>query len=215
MTIAQIYDHYRIMPNLQTHMYRVAGVGDCLCDHMQVKVDRDAVVAACLLHDMGNIIKFDLAVFPEFCEPEGLAYWQDVKDDFHAKYGWDEHVATQLIVKEIGVSARVYELINAIGFLEAKENFETQDLAKKICSYADMRVAPHGVVSLEARLADLEQRYGGKYPSVEDQEKRRTFRDYMQKIEKQIFAECDIRPEEITEESVQPLITTLRNFEVK
>ena len=75
VTIQEIYTHYQIMPVLQQHMLRVAGVTDLICQLAGDKVDSHNVVIAALLHDSGNIIKFDLQRFPHFLEPEGLDYW--------------------------------------------------------------------------------------------------------------------------------------------
>ena len=71
MTILEIYEKYKIMPQLRTHMLRVAAVGKIVCDAVNEKVKQNRgefvntknVVTACLLHDMGNIIKFDLNYF--------------------------------------------------------------------------------------------------------------------------------------------------------
>src|SRR5436305_1624080 len=109
--ITEIYEKYKIMPNLQLHQLRVAAVAKKISDNLVTQVDKAAVVEACLLHDMGNIIKFNLSKspqFPSFLEPEGLKYWQAVKDDYLQKYQTeDEHQATLAIAKEIGASAKV------------------------------------------------------------------------------------------------------------
>ena len=52
---------------------------------------------------MGNIIKFDLDVFPQFWEPEGKDHWQQIKDEWIQKYGDDEHAAALAIAREIGL----------------------------------------------------------------------------------------------------------------
>ena len=83
MKISEIYRKYRIPPQLQLHQLRVASIAKYICDNLKVPVDIEEVVSADLLHDMGNIIKFDLSLFPEYLEPEGLEYWQGVKNDFH------------------------------------------------------------------------------------------------------------------------------------
>ena len=57
MNIQEIYTKYKIMPSLQLHQYRVAGVAMYLCERVKMKIDTDNIIAACLLHDMGNIIK--------------------------------------------------------------------------------------------------------------------------------------------------------------
>ena len=68
MTILEIYEKYKIMPQLQEHQLRVASVAKTICDHLLVPVHTDHVVSVCLLHDMGNILKFDLQKFPQFGE---------------------------------------------------------------------------------------------------------------------------------------------------
>jgi 5'-deoxynucleotidase YfbR-like HD superfamily hydrolase len=57
------------MRNLQLHQLRVAAVGQIICESIPDFDETEEVVTTCLLHDMGNIIKFDLNYFPEFLEP--------------------------------------------------------------------------------------------------------------------------------------------------
>ena len=41
-------------------MYRVAALGSLICDRLiSQKVDNDLILKTLLLHDMGNILKFD------------------------------------------------------------------------------------------------------------------------------------------------------------
>lgn len=208
MTIQEIYQKYRIMPNLQLHMYRVAAVGLMIVENFDNpdELDAEAIAQALLLHDMGNILKFDLQYFPDFLEPEGLEYWQSVKDEFEKEYGKNVHAATLDIAKEIGASSRVEELIDAVGFNHARRNLDSSDFSQKICAYADMRVAPHGVVSLEERLVDGRKRYAKA-------DSKDTFSYvmgvYLRKIEKQIFERCGIDEEDIAEESVKEKIRQL------
>ncbi len=202
MTITQLYQKYQIMPNLQQHMFRVTGVAEIICDHLNVKVEKENTLLACLLHDMGNIIKFDLSYFPEFLEPKGLAYWQKVKDEFVANYGKLPHNATLAIAREISISERVCELIDAIGFHLAKQNWQSEDFSRKVCAYADMRVAPFGVTSLQERLDDGRKRYTAK---GDKQTFSYVMGAFLKKIERQLFEKMDIQPEEITEEMVKPL----------
>lgn len=210
MTVKELYDIYRIMPNLQKHQYRVAGVAAVLCAEHEHRVDRDAVISACLLHDMGNIIKFDLSYFPEFVEPEGIEYWQKIKDEFLEQYGKNPHHATLEIAKKVGASDRVCELIDAVLFNRAKKNWETTDFSQKICAYADMRVAPHGVVSLAERLEDGRKRY-------QDVGKSQTFSfvmsSYLKKIEEQLFEGVALTPEEITDDKVELFMAGLSQWQ--
>ena len=85
MNISEIYEKYQIMPQLQNHMYRVAGVASVICNNFSKPVDKNSVVSACLLHDMGNIIKSDLNLFPEYLNEKGLSYWKNLKKEFIKK----------------------------------------------------------------------------------------------------------------------------------
>lgn len=162
--ITDIYKEYKIMPQLQMHQFRVTGVAMTILDSINnhVLVHKEEIIKACLLHDMGNILKFNLDLFPGFSEPEGAEYWKKIKNEYKEKYGDDEHTATSEIVKELGVSNTVFELIKSISFLGASETANGEDFSKKIVEYCDDRVSPFGVISLEGRLADLRKRYAHK-----------------------------------------------------
>lgn len=216
MNILEIYRKYQIMPQLEEHMLRVAGVADVILENLILapalsERERGEVVLACLLHDIGNIVKFDFSVFPETTVEKGLEYWQKIKAETIEKYGADSHTATHNMLKEFGVLERVLELVDSIGFSQAKENMESQDFAKKICAYADMRVLPRGVGSLEERMQDLRVRYKN-HP--EGAHNREVFEQSLREIEKQIFMHCKLRLEEITEEKIKEKIEQLKNWEI-
>ena len=157
-TISEIYTEYKIMPNLQEHMLRVAGVASLICDNFDEPLNKEEIITACLLHDMGNIIKFKLEIWPQFLEPEGLKYWQNVQSEFKNKYGNNEYLAHGKIANEIGINNRVLEIINAISFLGGTGNASSEDFGKKIAHYCDDRVSPFSVVSLKQRFTDLRKK---------------------------------------------------------
>ncbi len=209
MTISEVYDRYQIMPSLQSHMLRVAGVAKIICDHLHSPIDTENVILASLLHDMGNILKFDLLKYPDFLEPEGLEFWQKVKANYLERYGSDEYAATQKIVAELPVSGRVRDLVAAVGFDNLEADLVSGDVAKMICEYSDNRVTPTGVTSLEDRLQDLEIRYGSRYSSPEDVQKRQHFQILARELEHQLFIATDFKPENITDSTVdtyQPIL---------
>ncbi len=61
--ISEIYEEYKIMPNLREHQLRVAAVAAQICDNFNKPLNKKEIITACLLHDMGNIIKFKLELF--------------------------------------------------------------------------------------------------------------------------------------------------------
>jgi len=232
MNILEIYKKYQIMPNLAEHQLRVAAVGDMICGNWNphpdplpkgeggLHVDRENIVAACLLHDMGNIVKFDLSKTHNlysalFVKPKDQLFWENIKQEVIKKYGSGSHNVTIKIIKEIGVSPRILELVDCVGFNQGFDNAASGDVGKKICAYSDMRVMPNGVCSLEQRMADLRVRYKN-HPEVSRDEKdsREVFEASLREIERQIFEYCSIKPSDITEEAIEDRKEKLKNFDI-
>jgi len=198
------------MGNLQLHQLRVGAVASQLGDSLKAPMEKDAVVAGCLLHDMGNIVKFNLERFPEFNKPEGLEYWQKVQNEFKAKYGNSEHEATYAIAKELDVSKKVFDLVHDIE-IESFEHLASLSLEMQIRIYADFRVGPFGVISLKERFVDGKERYKDQKTIVEELERNESI---LFQLEQHIFEKSTIKPGDINDESVAPIIEELKNFEI-
>lgn len=214
-TPREIYERYKILPNLQLHQLRVAAVGKIICDNFQETVHADDVILACLFHDMGNILKFDLGVFPETLEPQGLEYWERVKKEFAEKYGTEQHSATESIAREIGLPESVVGLIGMIRFGALERIPSERAWEPKIVEYGDCRVAPYGVVQVRERFADGRKRYLHRFPTVAENDAHYdllTNAGYG--LERQIFANTVIRPEDITDDAAAPLIEELWEYAV-
>lgn len=158
-TIIDIYKHYNIMPTLQLHQLRVAAVGMYIAEHLDQSVQRDDIATALLLHDMGNIIKFDFRIFPDFCEPEGVAYWESIQKKFRLRYGHNEHEAHLHIARELHMPDHIVHYIDAVGFSMMNDTRDADSWEQKICAYADQRVGPFGVIDLKDRLEEGRKRY--------------------------------------------------------
>lgn len=202
------------MPNLVEHQLRVAAVASMLCDNIDdPSIDRDTIIKTCLLHDMGNIIKSNLEYFPDFIEVQNLDYWIKIKNDFIEKYGTDEHKATIAIIKELGLQDEIIRLADQNRFSLFCEHLEGPNLNIKIIHYADARTGPYGILSLQERMDEAKERYKDHYLK-EDDNVREKLVGCAFGIEKQIFKKCNIKPEDINDESVAPYIEKLRNFEI-
>jgi hypothetical protein len=213
--VSELYDAYRIMPGLQLHQLRVGAVGTLICDSFDGTLDTRAVVLACLFHDMGNIIKSDLTTFPKFLEPQGYTYWKQVKDEFHARYGNDEHNAMLTIGKDIGLSDTVLTLISNVGYMNLERTRDSDSFEQKIVEYADLRVAPYGILPLRERIAEAGTRYIGRHPDMPtDMQRVRELNAAADELERQIFARCAIAATDISDTTTASLIETLRDYEV-
>ncbi|MCU0660218.1 MAG: HD domain-containing protein [Candidatus Pacebacteria bacterium] len=211
--IEEIYETYDIMPTLREHMYRVAAVASVICDSLSLSSkEKQEIVIACLLHDMGNLIKFRLGDLPQLLAPKGLIYWQSIQEVWKQKYGTDEHLATRKIAEELGVSDRILMLVDSIGFPNGKRNLLEADISKMIAGYADMRVSPYGVRPLLDRLDDLQKRYKDK--SNNEKESQQELIIAFTGIEKYIFANASISPEMITEEAITVLLPELKSVTI-
>lgn len=212
-TVSEIYTEYKIMPSLQMHQLRVAAVAKVICDNLKEDVDSDTIIKSALFHDMANIIKSDLSKFPQFLEPEGLEYWQKVKDEYVSRYGVDEINASSNIMREIGISERAVEVCAENRFSLLCEHAKSDNMDLKIVHYADGRVDPYGVRSYKDRMEEARVRYFEQ--NKEWEAERAKLVNCGLEIEKQIFAKCKIRPEDITDEVVAPIIEELKNFVIK
>jgi len=212
--ITDIYSEYKIMPMLAIHQIRVAAVANIVCDSLSIPIDKDNIIKACLLHDMGNIIKFNLNHFPiQQNEPRGMDYWEQVKEEYIIKYGKDEHVASIKIAKELGMSDHVIDLIASVepALILDKSIKNDSDFGKKICNYADGRVTPHNVASIRERNNEARKRYEN-HPHSFSEEDRLLFVSSMEEIEKEIFLHLNIKPEDINDDSIQIYIDKLKTF---
>jgi hypothetical protein len=221
-TPREIYAAYNIMPNLQLHQLRVAAVGKLICDNFKEPVNTGDVILACLFHDMGNILKFDLGQFPELLKPKGLAYWENVKSEYAQKYGTDQHEASKQIAQELGLSRQVIGYIGSTGFSKMKEIAENPSSEIKISEYADARTAPYGIRPLDERFRDGRKRYLARNMKPATHAKgvtshEDTFENLIQfghVLEGQIFAHTTITPESITDTAAAPIIEELWEYPV-
>ena len=211
--IIDIYKECKIMGNLVQHQMRTAAVAMQVCESFDGNIDKENIIKACLLHDMGNIIKFNLTKFPEWNNPEGGDYWETVKKEYISKYGNNEHHASLEIAKEIGLSDRIIDLIECVDSSSVENIKIGSDFGEKICIYADNRVSPHGIVSTEERSIEAKERYKD-HSHTFNEEKRIFFSENINEIEKQIFSHTKIQPEDINDDSIKEYLEKLENIEI-
>ncbi len=160
--IKSIYAKYPITSLLRNHMLNVAAIGSMICDNWKgPAINKTDVVAYLLLHDLGNLVKFDM-VWSKENDPEIKAdfeHWEKLQEETIAKYGDDDEQVTVEFAKEIGVSERILELLRNNEFINIKNIISKDDYAQKIGKYSDLRVTPKGVVPLLDRIKEFKKRY--------------------------------------------------------
>ncbi|MFM7088373.1 MAG: HD domain-containing protein [Candidatus Paceibacterota bacterium] len=202
------------MPSLQKHMLRVAAVASFICDHWQGdQLDKKSIITACLLHDMGNIIKFHFNL-PENELNPNIERWRMVRQEFIKKYGTDEHHASLDIAKELGQLEVVCAYIDGVGHNKFGDQLSINDMGIKIVNYADARVAPHGVVSYKNRMDDVVVRYRS-HPQFIGEKAHEIMVTHGYQVETQIFQFLNITPDDITDNVIQPIIEELKQYQIK
>jgi hypothetical protein len=212
LSIEMIYKKYKILPIMQEHMIRVAAVAYLICDSMDVPVHKENIITALLFHDMGNIIKVDFVNLLEVFEPEGIEYWKKIKDEYITKYGKSEHTATLKIIEELNLNKEVLSIVDWVDFPNMCKNLNSGNINSKIAQYSDMRAGPYGVLSYDERMAEAGKRYKDRKDNIFNSEERDKLVACGKEIEKQIFAKCKIKPEDINDETIVPIIAKLKNF---
>jgi hypothetical protein len=216
-TPREIYEAYRTMPSLDTHQLRVASVAKMICDSFDGPLDARSIILTCLFHDMGNIIKADLDYFPDlFRDTEEREYWKKVKQEYIEKYGVSEHYAALAITEELGLPEVVRRYIAGIGFSNVKTTSDSGSFEEKICEYADLRVGPRGILSLDGRITDIHTRYAGRHHAAvpDDENEFNELKQAAFEMQDQVFTKCSITPEDINDESVAPIVEELRDYQV-
>lgn len=212
MTIVEIYDKFGIPPNLRQHMLRVAGFVRLISDSWKTtNLDSSGLMKAALLHDVGNLVKFDFVKHPEFLGDgqKRIEYWKVKQREFIDLFGGDDHLATEKILEELKVEKRVTELVAGKSFGKAETIRSGNDWELKILLYADMRISPSGLTNLETRLNDVVTRIE-KYRNDPKKEKLvEACRDIEKEIQERIMINLEIISVEDIQNSEENLILTV------
>lgn len=160
MITQDIYRKYTLPDNLQTHHLRVAALENIITDSWTgSKIDSNTIINTCLFHDIAKPVDFDPEKQERFVkDPQKLQTLKQVIIDMRQKYGTNEQEALQIIFQEIGLSKSEQRLAAQWDWHRLSEHIANQDYEAIICIYADMRVAPHGIESIDDRIDDLSQR---------------------------------------------------------
>ena len=202
MKIKKIYSKLGITPNLAEHMMRVTSVALYIRDHWKGhEIDWEKVRKTALLHDLGNIVRFDFDKYPEFLGPERsrIDYWKKVQTETIDKYGNDDHDATKKMLEELKVDKNVTKVILEKSFGNSVQVAKGDDWYAKILSYCDNRVMPNGIVTLEERITDTLDR-APKYANRPDFE---DLCNASREVEKQIQENLDVPVDQITSNSIK------------
>jgi hypothetical protein len=214
MIITEIYKNYQIPQNLQMHMLRVAAVGNLIIDNWHgSSIDTQSIITTLLLHDLGNLIKFDLD--NPTAPLENVEDLKLLQQEMKQKYNNDEHMATTAMAHEIGVNDYVMYLLNNRGSSHLDTVLTSTDWNLKLASYPDFRIDPYGVVTAEERFEEVIKRYSGRDHVLADIEKTKEKEKKVLLLEKQIQPYITYDLPSLKNNDIQNYIEKLKTYSIK
>lgn len=164
---------YQMLPNIRAHSLVVARIAEFLALALRQRghdIDLELTVAAALMHDIGKSFCLD-------------------NDRDHATLGHD--ICLQHDLHELAPLVLQHVVLDAQSFPAVPLS------AKELVYYADKRVNHDQIVSLDQRLNYIIDRYGHNDPR-RFAAIRKNF-ERCQMIEKAIFRDLDLGPEDLPE----------------
>ncbi len=209
MNIIEIYKKYHLPENLQMHMLRVAACSNLIIDSWNgPQIDKELIIRVSLLHDMGNIVKIP----EDFSKDEGFL---EIRKRYFEQYGTNDHKINLEIGEQEGLTKKEIIILDGKRSRKNEETLASNSYERKICAYCDQRVAPNGVVGISQRLEDAKVRYKDKPLSVwSNEEKANYLIQCALSIEKQIMEHCNIKPEDINDDSIKIYVERLKTYNI-
>lgn len=161
MKISDIYKKYSVTPGLADHMITVTKILLTLKKYWTGEhINWDQIVTAGLLHDIGNIVKFDFDKFPDLLggEKVNVLFWKKAQQKIRMKYGSDDHLATKAILMELNVAPDLIKIIHDKSFANIVTILKSDKWAAKLLLYSDLRVLPSGIGTIQDRIDDVKTR---------------------------------------------------------
>jgi hypothetical protein len=219
MKISQVYEHYQIPPNLQRHMLQTAALGQIICDHWTgPRLKKKLVITTLLVHDMGNIVKFDFdsPTANQFLTGhKDVDYWRQVQSNFQKKYGVRADQANLAIIDEMGLSPLVKKFMKEHYFESLPAILQESDWEHKISFYCDIRFRPSGITSVEDRLEDLRQRYEHRDQTWQDADLFETRLENCSRLEAQLNQQTDLDIQAIDQADINNLVDQLTDYQIE
>lgn len=160
MKILDIYEKFHIDIPLRNHQLSVAAI--CLYLNEKAALETNIsnnIVSAALLHDIGNMVK---GKSDKFIEGKDFEKWKKIEIDLRNQFGNDADTATSKMIDTLNLvnSEEIRKYIDLVGVknLISKPKKFYSEINNIILPYADLRIAPSGIVSVETRLDEARRR---------------------------------------------------------
>lgn len=215
--VNQIYQRFNIPKNLAMHMLWVTSVGASAIENWRgTEINKEDIISVLLLHDIGNVIKFELhsRQAKNIYTEQELEKLLIIQNQMIALYGNNADIANISILKEIGVSEDIIQLLTNHSFDYLPSLLDSENWNEKIVFYADLRVAPLGIVPLKKRVEDLRERYSHRNQLWNDTTTYSNWLSWSKGLEKQLNQQTSIDLEHLTLNDIEQKISDLSTFKI-
>lgn len=208
MNVRQTYEKYFTPKNLQEHMLRVASLSKIICDNwIGSKIDMEAVIKACSLHDIAKPMTFDVSKQAQYgASPIEIANLENLQKLIKISYGSVEHEATIKMCQDVGMDKKSVNFVKNLEWKYIPRLFKNNDIESLIPIYCDMRIGPKGILSLQERFDDLKKRVSAD--NYEDNVKNG------KALEQKIKENVKIDLNSITDNNLNSLFTEILDLEI-
>jgi len=228
--IKQIYQHYFIPDNLAEHMLQTAALGKIICENWKedstntnLTLNKDLIITTLLVHDLGNLVKFNLKQpvgyqckeHQKLFQGDNLKFWQTKQQEMIKRYSPNASLANLQILKELNLikSAKLlknhtFEHINQL-------ILQTGHWQEKIISYCDLRFTPTGLDSVTNRIKDLKIRYKASDSTWKNKDIVKQRLTNSLTLEQQINSQTKIDITQVKTVEINDNIIQLQNYSIR
>ena len=141
-------------------MQRVASLAEIITNNWTgAAINSQAIIQACLIHDIAKPLHFDLTQQAQFGMTEAeVKELASLQKRLITNYSPIEHEAVVKICKEVGCSVEAVKLVDNLEWENVSKLLISNDLESLIPIYCDMRIFPDGIMPLQERLDELKTR---------------------------------------------------------
>ncbi|MBU1446410.1 HDIG domain-containing protein [Patescibacteria group bacterium] len=195
--VLELIKKYKMPENIVRHCKKVSNVACEIAILLQRKgmsIDIESLKYAGLLHDLMRILDFKEEEYLELCKTgskEEIMIW----DGMRAKYIGKKHTeAGYEFFHEIGEEKIALMIRKHCYGAIVNPSMQPFTIEEKLLLYADKRVLHDKIVSLTQRFEDGIKRHN---PNKENLDLEMAIRKASYSLEKEIFDQLDINPEDI------------------
>jgi len=199
------------------HMLWVTSIGALAIENWSGSaIDQNQVISALLLHDIGNVIKFELgsSQVKKLYSKQELEKLVIVQKQMIDLYGDNADIANILILKKLRVDKQIIQLLDNHSFDFLPTLLDSENWNEKIVFYSDLRVAPWGIVSVTQRIKNLKERYCHRNPDWNNNSLYKKWLNWSTQLEDQLNQHTKIDLKSLSQHQIEEKVLELSDYQI-